>query len=293
MFTSLIRAAVCFGLTIGVTATVTAQPEIRRQQILTEAYLKQSGIRQPAAVETDGLRLVGSISNEQAEVLAASLQRIYQSSRAALNYRADDSLWTGKLTVVVVSDPQQFNAIYQRLAGEPPAAGQTSAFNTEGDIPYLIISPPPNLRPGDFDPSRTAAELMAAAVLNQRAGTPGTLPAWLTVGFAEGMIARAAEDPRAMSVHRNAMRNAVLRERTTVLADAWTGPRTPGNNLVSAAFIEYLMARTTPAQFDRFLAAFQQREGQPPPTLDAVLRTLPLSRVSMETDWKIWAAQQR
>ena len=297
----LFRLTACVSLTVGITATSVAQTDVRRQQALTEVYLKQSGVKLPAAVETDGILMFGSVPDNQAKALADTLQRVYQASRNTLSFGADDALWPGKMTVVVLSDPQQFADFYQRVAGRPPAQGQTSASSIQGDMPYLIIGPSTDTVPGSFDPTRAATGMMAAAVLNRRAGTGvgnGTLPPWLTGGFAEGMIARTADDPNAVSTYRNTMRTAVLGDpnwnpRMAVLAESWNVPRTPASAARSAAFVEYLMERNSTAQFDRFLAAFRQVEGQPPPTLASALRTLPLSRVSMETDFKVWAAQQK
>jgi hypothetical protein len=301
MFSLLVRLAACVGLTIGITATAGAQSDVRRQQALTEAYLKQAGVKQPAAVETDGILMYGSVPDAQAKALADNLQRVYQASRNALNFAADDALWPGKLTVVVLSDAQQFADYYQKVTGRLPADGQTSATSIQGDMPYLIIGPATGTTAATFDPSRAAATMMAAAVLNRRAGTGagnGTLPVWLTGGFAEGMIARTSDDSNALSTYRNTMRTAVLGDpngnaRMAVLAESWSNRQTPANTARSAAFVEYLMDRMSPAQFNRFLGAFREVEGQPPPTLATALRTLPLSRVSIETDFKVWAAQQK
>jgi hypothetical protein len=168
-------------------------------------------------------------------------------------------------------------------------------------LPFIVIGPQPGTTRAEFNPTKAAAGLMASVVLNKRAGTGmgnGELPNWLTGGFAQGMVVRADGDPNAFRAYSNDMRVSVLGDpnkppKMAVLADAWTGAGASGNTTVSAAFVEYLMARTKPAEFQRFLVAFQEVDGRPTPSMKSVLAALPMKMNSMETDWKVWAAQQR
>jgi hypothetical protein len=263
--------------------------------------LKKAGIDRVAAVQTDGLTVYGTIPTDQARALAESLQRVYQTSRSALKFGADEALWTGKMTVVALSDPREFAAYMLQLTGRRPAPGATSATNLVGNTPFIVIGPQAGLTRAEFNPTRAAAGLMASVVLNKRAGTGmgnGELPNWLTGGFAQGMMVRADGDPVALRAYTNDLRLSVLGDpnkplKMATLADSWTGPGASGNATVSAAFVEYLMARTKPAEFQKFLAAFQEVDGKPAPTLRGALAALPMKMNSMETDWKVWAAQQR
>jgi hypothetical protein len=301
MSANLLRSFACLIVALGLTATAAGQDELKKQKALAAANLKKAGVGKVAATETSGMVLYATAPDDQTKALAASIDKVYQASRTALKVGEDEALWPGKLTVVVISDPNQFADYVQQTQGSKPEPGQTSAFNLAGDSPYLVIGPTADTDPKDFDPARAAARAMAAVVLNQKAGMGvgnGTLPAWLTEGFAEGMLARSDESPKAMTVYRNQLRSAALGHprrdpQMAVLSDAWTGPRTRANNTISAAFNEYLMDRLRPSQYNRFLAAFRPVEGQPTPTTRSALRALPLSRVSMETDFKVWAGQQR
>lgn len=304
MSSRLTRITVCLGLITGVTVSTDAQSDVtkdvKKQRAQTEALLSAAGVKKTTSVETDGIVMYGTVPPAQAKTLAETLQKVYQTSRASLKFGGDESIWPGKMTVVVLNDPKEFAEYYRKLnKGQPPAEGQSFAYSLQGDTPYLVIGPTTGADPREFDPTRAAAALMATAVLNRRAGTGmgnGTVPNWLAAGFAEGVLVRTDDNPQAVSSYRNAMRTNVLGVpgsttpfRTATLSDAFK----TGNPVMSAAFVEYLQARTTPAQFNRFLAAFQEKDGRPPPSLDAALKTLPFSRVSMETDWKVWAAQQR
>lgn len=270
--------------------------EVKKEKDAVAARLTKAGLPTLAPVETDDLLVYAAVPDAKARPLADGVQKTYQLARTALKFEPAETLWPGKLSVIVITDPAQFTAFVRQVEQRRPEKGVFTSMDLRGDVPYVIDSVEVGERATDAEIRADAAAAVASAVLSKKAGTGASLPDWLLGGFGR-MIAARAEGPAKLTTFHTKTKSAVLGTRSRPVlvraADVWGGQKGKDGDLVAASFVEFLVFGPEADKFPKILSALKPSDTQPMPTMAAALADLEWRPEVLDLAWKQWVSKQK
>jgi hypothetical protein len=243
----------------------------------------------PTYEETGHLLIVGptSMTPRQFRELGASLERQFSTARSALGVKPSEELWTGKLTVYLITERSIFNTFMRTIAKKKPTVDDSGVFFLRGEQPLVAASPPQTRR----DPSleAQAGEQLAAAILSKRGGDG--LPEWLVAGFSRATAWRA--NPSAYSGERQQVKRLLARGYKA--DDVWGGKLTADEApVLRASLADFLAYGPGAKYFTKLLEGFKPDQTQRPKTTLEALKSVRNDYAEVvSTTWPGWALKGR
>lgn len=295
----LTRLLLLIGLTLAAGPARGADDDkaVEAQKAAATANLTKAGLKKVATVETANLIVVSSLTEAKAKGMADAAQKVFTFARTALKLEEKDAIAPGKLTVVVLGDPREYSSYIRIVTQARPDGKDWFSINTRGDTPTASIVLENGDKLKDAEAQATVSGIVAAALLNKKAGTnstTGPLPEWVQLGFGKLMVAKAAGGA-AMTDYRTKSKALVTGKAKTVVraADVWGGVKFKDSDLAAASLVEYMMYGTEGDKFFQFVAAFKPDETTAAPTVASALAAAEWKPDALEVGWKIWASKQK
>ena len=285
-------------LLVGLLGTAAAQDDAAaaKQKAAVTANLSKAGLKKLATAETKHVQVISSLSEARAKALAEAAQKTFAFAHKAL--KLDEMLWPGKLTVVVLGDAREFSSYVRVVTQQRPDSKDWFTINVRGDVPTAAAMLEAGEKAKDAELGATVSTVVAAALLNKKAGTSpttGVLPEWVQLGFGKLMVAKAAGGA-ALADYRAKSKAAVVGTKSKPspvrLADVW-GAKNKDSDLVAASVVEYMMYGVEGDKFFAFAAGFKPGETTATPTVESAFEGVEWKMDAFELGWKVWISKQK
>ena len=248
--------------------------------------------------ETDNLLVYAPYSDEKVQTLATNLQKTYASAIKALKYESKHPPYTGKLTVMIFTDPKlykTFALVAQKRSMKPK---ETHDFQLRGDAPGMTLLAGSSGKPTEATVTAEAAKLVAAALLNNKAGTTTAyagLPTWLETGFGNAVYLRAEGNTAKLAAHKAKIRSLNSKTNGTALQlkYLWSDSDLPDLDTVTTSFAEYLVYGPGADKFASILSSFKPAEGNDSPTIESAFAAIEWKMPDVEQGWRKWVASSK
>lgn len=269
---------------------------VKQQKELAKANLKSAKLTMGTG-ESESLLVFAPYPDEKVQTLATNLQKTYASALKALKYDATDPPYTGKLTVMIFTDPKlykTFALVAQKRSMKPK---ETHDFQLRGDTPSMTLLAGSSGKPTEATVTAEAAKLVAAALLNNKAGTTAYagLPMWLETGFGNAVYLRAEGNTAKLAAHKAKIRSLNSKTSGTALQlkYLWSDTDTPDLDTVTTSFAEYLVYGPGADKFASILSAFKPAEGNDSPTIETAFAAVEWKMPDVEQGWRKWVASSK
>jgi len=260
-------------------------------------FLKKAAIDKIATAETENIQLFTTYPEAKAKTFAESAQKVAMFARKTLKFEDATKLWKGKLTVYVFSDPRTLGAFYRAVEQKKLERDSWFAVNSRNDPTYAMIGIDRSEKATDTEISNDVSTIVAATVLNKKAGTgptTGSLPDWLQIGFGRAMVLRGDSKLTAVSAYKAKVKTLVTGSKTKPSAvranELWEGDKSKDYDLIAASFVEYLVYGPEAEKFASILSNFKPTATGEQPTFAAILTELEWKPESLDSGWKKWVA---
>ena len=260
-------------------------------------FLKKAAIDKIATAETENIQLFTTYPEAKAKTFAESAQKVAMFARKTLKFEDATKLWKGKLTVYVFSDPRTLGAFYRAVEQKKLERDSWFAVNSRNDPTYAMIGIDRSEKATDTEISNDVSTIVAATVLNKKAGTgptTGSLPDWLQIGFGRAMVLRGDSKLTAGSAYKAKVKTLVAGSKTKPSAvranELWEGDKSKDYDLIAASFVEYLVYGPEAEKFASILSNFKPTATGEQPTFAAILTELEWKPESLDSGWKKWVA---
>ncbi len=286
-------------LALGLSTSLVAQDKaaVAKQNESAMASLKRAGFKKLSSAESKSLLVISSLDESKAQSIAEAAQKTFDFTHKEL--KLDSMLWPGKLTLLFFGDNRELSAYIRVVTQRRPDARDWFAINVRGDAPTAAVMVEATPKTKDAELHAAASTIVAAALLNKKAGTSpttGSLPEWLQIGFGKLMLTRATGGS-TLADYRSKSRTLVVGTRTRPspvrMAEVWSGVRSKESELVAMSLVEYMMYGTEGDKFASFAGGFKNDENGNAPTIDSVFSTLEWKMDEFELGWKVWVSKQK
>jgi hypothetical protein len=227
--------------------------------------------------------------DRQIKALGVSLEKYNDQARKALGYEEKSEPWPGKLTVYLFTERDTFAAFVRRVEKKRLETEDVSSLDVDGDQPHVAAGPSKNKKDAGLE--ERAAEQVAAALLQRKAGKGVEVPAWLLYGFGRATSYRIA--PRDAAVKKERALAAKWSANRTA-ADVWGGKLDADEApVLEASLADYLAYGPPSAKFPKFVTGFKPDENLVAKTPAQALETAKIAADTLDKRWRDWAAAQR
>ena len=216
---------------------------------------------EPVHHETPHLLLYASKPLEgKLKDVGAALEKHYATAEKALQLDPKKEKWPGKLTVYLFAERAEFTAYVRRVEKRRLDEEETSVHMVAGDFPRVAAGPPRSKQAVNLE--MHAAEELAAALLQRKAGAKTPLPDWLLVGFGRATTWRVYPREKATTdARREAIALVINKKRTP--QQVWGG----GIEAEEAAVLRPMLADLLAygpgsSRFPALVLGFRPAEGQ-------------------------------
>ncbi len=241
-----------------------------------------------ASVETAHLLVFAPKASEKnLKEFGAYLEKHYDQAAKVLGYDAKKVPWEGKLAVYLFPERAQFQSFIRRVEKRRFEAGDVSSHSLDRDKPHVAAGPPANK--DDFAVEAQAAQQVATAMLQVKAGAQLPLPDFLLTGFGRATTYHVTPTDKVVVADRKTARDAVAKKRTakavyngTVDADEFPS--------LAGALADMLAYGPGTSKFGEFLKGFQPEDNGPQKTTENALEAAGLKLDKLENVWKTWVA---
>lgn len=270
---------------------------VATQKSAVTANLSKAGLKKLATVETKSLLVLTSLPESRAKAIADAAQKTFAFAHKAL--KLDDTLWPGKLTLVVLGESREFSAYVRVVTQKRPDANDWFTINVRGDVPTAAVVVEAGEKAKDAELGATVSTIVAASLLNKKAGTSpttGSLPEWVQLGFGKLMVVKGTGGS-ALVDYRAKVKALVVGTKSKPspvrLADTWGGTKSKDADLVSMSVVEFMMYGVEGDKFPAFAAAFKLNENGTNPSVENAFEAVEWKMDAFEIGWKVWHSKQK
>lgn len=268
-----------------------------KQKSATMANLAKAGLKTIASAEAKDVQVLTSLSESRAKAFADAGQKTYLFAQKAL--KLDDKLWPGKLTLIVLGDPREYSSYVRVVTQSRPDPNSWFTINIRGDVPTAVVVLNMDSKPKDAELNATVSTIIAAALLNKKAGTgptTGTLPEWLQIGFGKLMVLKNTGGT-TWSDYRTKSKAVVVGTKSKPspvrLTEFLNGVKFKDSDIVATSLVEYMMYGIEGDKFFAFASGFKPSENAEMPTIASVFEAVEWKMDAFEISWKIWLSKQK
>lgn len=239
---------------------------------------------EPAHHETEHLLVFASKPLEgKLKDIAAVLEKHYTTAAEVLALDPQKELWPGKLTVYLFVERDEFTSYIRRVARRRLDAEETGGHAVAGEFPHVFAGPPRTKQAVNLE--LYAAEELAVALMQRKAGPRTPLPEWLLRGFGRATTWRVGpREPATTSARRDAIQLVNGKKRTA--QQVWSGSLVPEEAVVLQPTLADLLAYGPGrSRFPALLAGFRPEEGQERRSTEQALEAAGLKPDRLEKVW--------
>jgi hypothetical protein len=271
--------------------------DVKLQKDAATEKLTKSNLK-TTLVETNDLIVYTTWPEPKAKTLAASMQKVYESTFKTLKFEPADSPWPGKLTVFFIPERKEFTSFVRLVEQRKPDPSDTTSVQVRSKEPYILVGLETDSKFTEADMAGEAGAAVAEALLNTKAGvTAGAamLPTWITTGFGKLMVLKMEGNAAKLTAFRTKVRalSATGKAAAFKASDAWSEIRTKENETVTVSVVEFLLFGPDPTKFTKVLSGYKPSDERPNPTLDQALEVADYKPDTLDAAWKAWLVKAK
>jgi hypothetical protein len=242
--------------------------------------------------ETTHLLLVAPKSMEKRlKEIGTLLEKSHAKAVESLALDPKESPWASKLTVYLVTEREQYTTFVRRVEKRRLEGGETGSFDVDDDDAHVVGSPP--RAKNDPGIEAQAAQQLAAALLQKRAGRKVLLPGWLVLGFGRATYARVNPLDVGIRAERSKAVELVTKQKRTA-SQVWGGELDGDeSSVLGFSLADYLAYGPGASKFPAMVDAFKPDDGQEKKTMAQVLEGLSIKADKLDSNWKSWVPKVR
>lgn len=240
-----------------------------------ENWKKMEFGKSASTAETPNFLIYSRLPEAKTKALAAGLDKLFATAGKALKYSDKERPWPGKLVVYVVPDRNDFVSFMRKIVKKSPGEDDTSFSEVRGDDAMIVVGAP---KADQIEPEEQAKRELATMLLKKKmaAGEP---PAWVSIGFANASIHRAATKSRV----------TVRPPAGVPLNYLWMDGANPKVLSNYATYVvDYLAYGPMADSFDTFVGALRPGENGMAPGMKEVLESIKMNEMTLEYCARRW-----
>jgi hypothetical protein len=189
--------------------------------------------------------------------------------------------YPGKITVYLLGDKEQVTAFARRVEKRRPMSGESGSFKADDGMLHAAA-----WTGGKGPVESRAGEMVAAVILQRKAGRSTQLPEWLLAGF--GRATSYQVMPKEKFVLEDRKQTRALAKKKNA-SDAWAGGLEPEEvDAMQGSVAEFLAYGPARKYFSKILVGFQPGENVATKTTPQALEAAGLPAEKAAKAWKNW-----
>jgi hypothetical protein len=243
-----------------------------------------------AISESTHLILLGPKSLERRlKEIGGNLEKSYSLALKQLQLDPKEELWSGKLTVYLLANREQFTSFIRRIEKRRLEDDEIGSHVIEGETPHAAASPPRTKQ--DLSLEMQAAAQVASALLRKKAGAKTPLPVWLTTGFGRATAWRTWPTDKGVAADRK-LAQALVAGKNRSAADVWENMLEPEEaGVLRASMGEFIAYGPGAGKLAALLNGFKPEENQESRTTEQALESAGLDARTVGERWKVWVVR--
>lgn len=255
----------------------------QQKKAALEAW-KSLEVGEAAQHETDHLLLVAPKAMEGRLKDAGALLEKSYAQAAALLFMPKEEVFPGKLTVHLLAEPRHLDSFIRRVEKRRLDDEEVFSLNVADEKLRVAVCPPRSK--GQPELAAQAAQQVAAAVLQRKAGARVELPHWFQQGFGRATYYRLAPRDREVIAERKAAGKAVTANKLSV-QDVWGGGLSgEEQGPLAAGTMDFLAYGAGKNKFPMLLEGLKPGENQQTRSMDQALQAAGLTLTQLNAPWK-------
>jgi hypothetical protein len=189
--------------------------------------------------------------------------------------------YPGKITVYLLNEKDQVTAFARRVEKRRPTSGESGSFKADDGMLHAAA-----WTGGKGPVEARAGEMVAAVILQRKAGRGTQLPEWLLAGF--GRATSYQVMPKEKFVLEDRKQTRVLAKKKNA-SDVWAGGLEPEEvEAMQGSVAEFLAYGPARKYFAKLLVGFQPGENVAAKTTAQALEASGLTAEKAAKAWKNW-----
>jgi hypothetical protein len=259
--------------------------ESAKQKKAGEAAWKSLEVGQAAFAETKNLLIFAPRAMQpRLKQVGALLEQYHDRAIKATGLDPKEG-YPGKITVYLLGEREQLTAFARRVEKRRPMSGETGSYQALDERLHAAAFAAPRKPPIPVE--ARAGEMLAALILQRKAGRTTALPDWLVAGF--GRATSYQVSPREKFVLEELRQGKALRKKREASA-VWGGTlETEEAESLQGSLAEFMAYGPGRNKFARFVDGFKPGENMATKTTAQALEEAGLTPEKVARAWKNWA----
>jgi hypothetical protein len=266
-----------------------AQDEERAKQVAgqkkaAEAAWKSLETGDHALAETKHLLIFGPRTMQpRIKAIGALLEKYHDQAIKATGLDPKEG-YPGKITVYLLPSKEDVTAFARRVEKRRPLSGETGSFQALDERLHAAACATAGKLPVPVE--ARAGEMLAALILQRKAGRGTSLPDWLLAGF--GRATSYQVSPREKFVLADLKQARLLKKKREASA-VWDGTVEPEEaDPLQGNLAEFLAYGPGRKRFEKFVEGFKPGENMAAKTTPQALENAGLTAEKVAKAWKNW-----
>jgi hypothetical protein len=240
-----------------------------------------------AISESTHLILFGPKSLERRlKEIGGNLEKSYSLALKQLQLEPKEELWSGKLTVYLLANREQFTSFIRRIEKRRLEDDEVGSHSIEGDTPHAVAGPPRTKQ--DLSLEMQAAAQVANALLRKKAGAKTPLPVWLIAGFGRATAWRTWPTDKTVAAERK-LAQALVAGKNRSATDVWENMlESEEAGVLRASMAEFIAYGPGAGKLVALLHGFKPEENQENRTTEQALESAGLDARTVAERWRVW-----
>jgi len=211
--------------------------------------------------------------------IGSQLEKAHVAATKSLQFKANEPLWPGKLTVYLFADRDPFVSLVRRVVKRRVEPDELGVYRVDDDPP--LIGATALKATADAKIEVQAAQQIGEALLARKAGKNVEVPEWLVTGFGRATAVRAGLRPPDTPIA------AKLVAAGRSAADVWGGNLAADEaGILRGSLVDYLAYGGGASKFPAFVTAFQPGQNVITVTTDQALKAAVIDAERVERGWR-------
>ena len=256
--------------------------KVAEQKKQAEAAWKSLEAGEPSFYETKHLLIYAPKNlDKQLKAKGAALEKYHDEAVKAAGLDLKEGGYPGKITVYLLGEKEQVTSFARRVEKRRPMAGESASFKADDDMLHAAA-----WTGGKGPVEARAGEMVAACILQRKAGRSTALPEWLLQGFGRATSYQVMPKEKFVLEDRKQAR-ALARKRDASML--WAGGLEPEEvEAMQGSFAEFMAYGPGRKYLPKLLVGFQPGENVLTKTTPMALEAANLTPEKVSKAWKNW-----
>lgn len=241
----------------------------------------------PAIAETSNFLLVAPKEmEEKLKEFGELLDKHHEVIAKGLFTGKNEVPFKGKMTIYFLPKEEQIGTFIRRIEKRRPVGQEKGTFSAEDGKLHVAVAPPGEKTDPPIEVQ--AAQQMASALLQRKAGKSTILPHWLLAGYGRATYYRVAgPKERTVSAERG-IANRIIRQTKRNAQDVWSNSLEGDDQTLEPSLAYFLAYGPARMKFPALIAGFAPGENEDKKTMEQALQAADLKVDLINKRFRDW-----